>query len=152
MKTEPGHYVLDSYALLAHFEGEAGTGQVKGVLELAQQGQATVYLSIINYGEVVYITEREQGLFAAQRVIAALDQLPVTIVEADKQLTLAAAHVKAHHSISYADAFAIALAQTKQATVLTSDPEFSKVAHLVAVSWLSSEKSGPLRDDLPMQS
>jgi ribonuclease VapC len=135
---EPGQYVLDSYAILAYLEAEAGVDQVRTILELAQQGRATLYLCVANYGEVVYITEREQGLFAAQRVIAALDQLPVSVVEADRKLTLAAAHVKAHHAISYADAFAVALAQGKQATVLTGDPEFRQVEKSVAIEWLPS--------------
>ena len=51
-------------------------------------------------------------------------------------MALAAAHVKAHHAISYADAFAVALAQQMQATILTGDPEFGKIEHLVAVEWL----------------
>ena len=95
-----------------------------------------VYLSVINYGELVYITEREQGAFAARRAIAAVDQLPITVVEADRRLTFAAAHVKAHHRLSYADAFAVALAQQTQATLVTGDPEFRAVEHLVAVEWL----------------
>ncbi len=98
-------------------------------------------MSIVNYGEVVYITEREQGLFAVQRAIAAMDQLPMSVVDADRKLMLAAARVKAHHGISYADAFAVALAQARQATVLTGDPEFRKVEALVAIDWLPAHKT-----------
>jgi len=47
-----------------------------------------------------------------------------------------AAHLKAHHSISYADAFALALAQQEQAILLTGDPEFQQVASLAAIEWL----------------
>ncbi len=140
MKTEPGRYVLDSFAVLAYLEDEAGAGQVSAVLETARQGGASVWMSIVNYGEVVYITEREQGLFAAQRAIAAMDQLPMSVVDADRKLTLSAAKVKAHHGISHADAFAIALAQAEQATVLTGDPEFRKVEALVAIDWLPTDK------------
>ena len=95
-----------------------------------------VYLSVINYGELVYITEREQGAFAARRAIAAIDQLPIIVVEADRRLTFAAAHVKANDRLSYADAFAVALAQQTQATLVTGDPEFRAVEHLVAIDWL----------------
>jgi len=137
MKARPGHFVLDSYAILAFLENEAGAARVREILEQGQQERAVIYLSMINYGEVVYITERELGLSAAQRVIAAIDQWPVTLVEADRKLTLAAAHVKAHHAISYADAFAVALAQSRQATLLTGDPEFHKVENLVTVDWLA---------------
>jgi ribonuclease VapC len=105
-------------------------------LAQAEKKQTEVYLSIVNYGEVIYITEREHGLTAAQSLIAAVDQLPVTVVEADRKLTFAAAHLKAHHSISYADAFALALAQQEQAILLTGDPEFQQVASLAAIEWL----------------
>jgi predicted nucleic acid-binding protein len=37
----------------------------------------------------------------------------------ERSRTLAAAHVKAHHSVSYADAFAIALAQEMQPQIVT---------------------------------
>jgi ribonuclease VapC len=140
VKTELGHYVLDSFAVLAYLEDEAGAGRVNAVLAAARQGGASVWMSIVNYGEVVYITEREQGLFAAQRAIAAMDQLPMSVVDADRKLTLSAARVKAHHGISYADAFAVALAQARQATVLTGDPEFRKVEALVAIDWLPTDK------------
>jgi len=105
------NFVLDSFALLAHLQAEPGGPRVQAVLAQAAKKQADVYLSIINYGEAIYITEREQGLTAAQSLIAAIDQLPITVAEADRKLTFAAAHLKAQYSISYADAFALALAQ-----------------------------------------
>lgn len=136
MKAKPDVYVLDSFALLAYLQTEPGGPRVKAVLAQAEKKQAEVYLSIINYGEAVYITEREQGLPAAHKLIAAVDQLPITIVEANRRLAFAAAHLKAHYPISYADTFVVALAQQKQAVLLTGDPEFRKVEHLVTIEWL----------------
>ena len=136
MSAEPNRYVLDSFALLVYLEAEPGWLRVKTVLAEAAQNRAEVYLSIINYGEVIYITERERGLPTAHEVIATLDRLSIMLVQADRQLTLAAAHIKAHHPISYADAFALALAQLKGATLLTGDPEFRKVEHLANIEWL----------------
>jgi len=136
VKAKPDVYALDSFALLAYLQTEPGGPRVKAVLAQAEKKQAEVYLSIINYGEAVYITEREQGLPAAHKLIAAVDQLPVTIVEADRRLAFAAAHLKAHYPISYADTFVVALAQQKQAVLLTGDPEFRKVEHLVTIEWL----------------
>lgn len=137
MKNKAVQFVLDSFALLAYFEDEPGGSRVRGILAQAVQDDSTaVSLSVINFGEVVYISEREQGLPAAQRVIAAIDQLPIFLVDADRALTLSAAHVKAQHSISYADAFAIALAQQSKGILLTGDPEFRKVEHLASIEWL----------------
>ncbi len=115
-------YVLDSFALLAYFEDEPGRARVQQILEQGARGSAEIFLSIVNYGEVVYITEREQGLTQAQSVIAAVDQLPIKVVAADRALTLAAAHLKAKKAIAYADAFAVALTQSKGAKLLTGDP------------------------------
>ena len=129
-------YVLDSFALLAFFQDEPGGRRVKAVLGQALKKRAEILLSVVNFGEVVYITEREQGLRVAQKLIAVIDQLPVSLVDVDRRLTLAAAHLKAQYPLSYADAFAVALAQDRQATVLTADPEFRVVETLVAIEWL----------------
>jgi predicted nucleic acid-binding protein len=129
-------FVLDSYALLAYYQNESGGPRVKAVLAQVERQRAEAYLTIVNYGEVIYILEREEGLTIAQDLIAVIDQLPITIVEADRRLTFAAAHLKAHYSIFYADAFAIALAQHKQAILLTGDPEFRQVESLVPIEWL----------------
>ena len=104
MKGDLPRYVLDSFGLLAYFGGEPGEAQVKTVLEGATAGQVEAYLSVVNLGEVATIIEREQGAFATRRALAAIDQLPITLIEADRRMALAAAHVKAHHPISYADA------------------------------------------------
>ena len=72
----------------------------------------------------------------AQQALAAIDQLPLQTVAADRGLTLAAAHVKAHRAIAYADAFVVALAQQQEARVVTGDPEFKLVEDLVGVHWL----------------
>jgi ribonuclease VapC len=135
VKAKPA-YVLDSFALLAYLQAEAGEAGVKTVLARAEKKQAEISLCVVNYGEAIYITEREQGLTAAQSLIAAVDQLPITVIEADRKLTFAAAHLKARHSISYADAFALALALQQQAILLTGDSEFHQVESLVTIEWL----------------
>ena len=129
-------YVLDSFAQLAFFQDEPGGRRVKAILGQALKTRAEILLSVVNYGEVVYITEREQGLRVAQKLIAVIDQLPINLVDVDRRLTLAAAHLKAQHPLSYADAFAVALAQDRQAIVLTADPEFRAVEAVVAIEWL----------------
>lgn len=54
----------------------------------------------------------------------------------DEKTVLAAAHIKANYAVSYADAFAIALAQELKATVVTGDPEFGGVEKMVDILWL----------------
>jgi predicted nucleic acid-binding protein len=131
-----GNYVLDSFALLAFLADEPGADIVREILEYGQRHDSSVWMSVINLGECLYIVEREQGLTAAHRAIAAVRQLPVKEAIADRERTFAAAHIKAHHKLSFADAFAVALAQEKSATVVTGDPEFKQAETLAPVLWL----------------
>ncbi len=130
-------YVVDSFALLAYLGDEAGAAEVEEVLRVAEAGRIEVFMCVINFGEVLYTVERESGLEAAQRAAAIIDQLPVQIVDADRSLTFTAAHVKANHTLAYADAFAIALAQEVDGVVVTGDPEFRQVESLVTVRWIA---------------
>ena len=138
MSAEPERFVLDSFALLAYLGDEHGRERVEAVLAAAARDECSTCVSVINLGEVLYITERERGLAQAQAALAALDQLPLRVLPADREAVLAAAHVKANHRLSYAGSFAVATAQALGATVLTGDPEFASVGSLVSVEWLAS--------------
>jgi ribonuclease VapC len=85
---------------------------------------------------VYYITQRERGQDVALATLALIDQLPLQQHAIDRPGVLAAATLKANHAISYADAFAAALAQQLHGLVVTGDPEFRKVAALVEILWL----------------
>jgi ribonuclease VapC len=123
---------------LAYLEGEAGMARVRSVLEGAEAQRHSVYLSVINLGEVLYITERERGLVEARRTLGAVDQLPVEIGGVSRATVLAAAHIKARFPISYADAFAVVTAQDHGGVLMTGDSEFESLADagVVAVAWL----------------
>lgn len=129
-------YVLDSYALLAHFEDEAGGEQVRKILKAAQAGKTLLFLSVINLGELYYNTLRERGREQAEEVRFVTEQLPIAIVDADKEITMDAARLKGVHPVAYADCFAAALAMRKKARVVTGDPEFRKFGEAVAVEWI----------------
>jgi predicted nucleic acid-binding protein len=136
-KNERRVYVLDTFALLAYFQNEVSADQISEVLVKAGQGQATVWLSIISYGETLYIIERRRGLKGVHQIIAVIDQLPISLVEADRRHTFLAAHIKARYTLSYADAFAVALAQVENAIVLTGDIEFKEVESFISIEWLT---------------
>ena len=136
MTDRPVAYVLDSYALLAHFEAEPGGLLVRGLLEAARDQMATLYVSLINAGELYYITHRERGARQAETLLADLRELPLTLSPVSEERIFAAARLKAEHSISYADAFAAALAQELGATLVTGDPEFKAVEPVTPVMWL----------------
>jgi predicted nucleic acid-binding protein len=131
-------FVLDSFALLAYLGAEPGMPKVRTALEAAEVGRCVVHMSLINLGEVLYITERERGLVHAQRALAAIDVLPLEILPVTRQTVLAAAHVKARFPLSYADAFAVVAARDHHAVILTGDPKFEPIAEakIAAVDWL----------------
>jgi len=129
-------YLLDSFALLAYLNDEPGGGRVQEVLALAKSHKCRLVMSLINLGEVLYITERTRGLPAAQAVQALIESLPLELVEASRDLILDAAHIKASHALSFADAFAVASAMCESAIILTGDPEYQTVDDLVRVEWL----------------
>ncbi|GAB4531592.1 MAG: type II toxin-antitoxin system VapC family toxin [Anaerolineae bacterium] len=128
--------MLDSFAMLAYLNGEPGAAQVRATLRRAERGEYRVCMSLINLGEVLYLTERRRGLTAAQRALALVGSLPVEVLPVERPLVLQAAHIKAHHPLAYADAFAAACARQEDAAVLTGDPEFRTVEGLVRVEWL----------------
>lgn len=129
-------YVLDSFALLAYFQAEPNAWRVKGLLKQAQNGEVLVFLSLMNLGEIVYTVERKLGRDASDEILQDVFTLPIRIAEVTKDRVLSAARVKAGFPISYADAFAVALAQETTATVVTGDPEFNLVESMVPVLWL----------------
>ena len=128
--------VLDSWAVLAYLEGEPAAQQVRQILQKARRKQVIALFSLINYGECLYVVEREQGLQQAQRAVGIIDQLALRVVAPDRQLVFAAAHLKARYAISYADAFTAALAKDNKGRIMTGDPEFKAVESEVPIHWL----------------
>jgi ribonuclease VapC len=63
-------------------------------------------------------------------------KIPITLIQASEERILAAADLKAQYPISYADAFAAALAKELDAKVVTGDPEFKTLEPAILVHWL----------------
>ncbi len=134
-----GAYVLDSYAIMTYLEAEHGSERVCNLLEAANKGNCRLFMCIINLGEVIYIVERERGLPKAQEVLARIDELPIEIIDAERKLTLSAVHIKKDCPVAYADCFAAALSQTRNAVLITGDPEFRKIETVcdIEIEWLT---------------
>jgi predicted nucleic acid-binding protein len=134
--TESASFVLDSFALLAYLQDEPLASRIEKLLENSEKEKCRLFLSMINLGELLYITERRAGVVKAQDALALIRQLPIEIVPADEQTVFAAAHLKANYPISYADSFVVATAIQENAIIITGDPEFQSVETLVKVEWL----------------
>lgn len=131
----PG-FILDSYALLAYFGGEMGKEIVEDFFDQAINKETNLYLSLINLGEFLSITERTRGFVAAQSALGFIDQLPLIVLPVTRETVLSAAHIKANFPLAYADAFAVASALANESSILTGDPEFKTVEDQVEIHWL----------------
>ncbi len=129
-------FVLDSYAVLAYFQNESGAQVVEKMLLDAENESVKLFMSVVNLGETVYITQRKSGEQGKQSLLLALDMLPIRIEDVTKDLALRAADLKAKYSISYADCFTAALALSHEVPAVTGDPEFKKIEHLVTIKWV----------------
>jgi len=117
-------YALDAWAVLALLQGEEPAAQrVNHLIHAASSGDADLYMSVINLGEVSYRVGRVRGEEEAQAIVDVIRGLAVTIVTSDEDAVFAAARFKMHHAISYADALAAATAEALDAVLLTGDPE-----------------------------
>jgi len=131
--------VLDSYALLAYFEKEDGWDTVAQLLADAAADRCRLCGCVVNWGEVLYITERTYGTEKAEEVEAIMETLPIEWVDADRELTREAARFKVDGGLAYADCFAAGLARKTEGEVVTDDPEFEAVSDQVDVRWLTAD-------------
>ena len=128
--------VLDSYSLLAYIEGEAGAETMIEIFRVARDSGRSLFLSVVNWGEVYHITMREAGHERGDEVAHLISTLPIQIVPADLDLTRQAAELKSKHRMSYADCFAAALAKSRKAELVTGDRDFRQVEGEVKILWL----------------
>ena len=69
-------------------------------------------------------------------ILERVHQFGFKILPAPEALVYKAAELKADYPISYADCFALACALEQSAILVTGDPEFKKVAHLINIQWI----------------
>lgn len=126
--------VLDAWAVLALIFGEEPAGrEVRDIFVKKGISRSSIHLSWINLGEVYYIVSRKIGPDQANEVLEDIRLLPLTLHEPSKTDILSAANLKANHKLSYADAFAVSLAQKIRGTLLTGDPEIIMLGETVKV-------------------
>lgn len=110
--------VLDSWAVLRYLEDEGSAAAV--VADLLDGNRPL--MSWINLGEIHYVLRRLHGEEdAAQTVRDLRDVIDARLP--DERLVLEAARIKADQPMSYADAFAAALAVAQGAELWTGDRE-----------------------------
>ncbi len=129
-------YMFDSHALLAFFQKEEGAKTVGDILQKALKQQLDLLICVINLGEIIYITKRRFGDKKKLEILSRVHQLGFKVLPAPEILVFKAAELKAEYPISYAYCFTLACALEHSAILVTGDPEFKKVAHLVSIHWI----------------
>jgi predicted nucleic acid-binding protein len=129
-------YVLDAWAVIAYLEDEPAGAQVEELIATAHEEQIPIYMSVVNVGEVWYTFAREISEEEADASVKALRDLRIQFEDADWELTQEAARFKSKNKMSYADAFAAALAKIKKADLVTGDNEFKPLDGEIKVQWI----------------
>jgi predicted nucleic acid-binding protein len=132
--------VLDAHALMVLFNDEPGSEEVEKLLLKAESGTPKLLMSIVNWGEIYYSILRgasQEMADAKSHEIAGMQIELVPVDARDLELVRQAAVFKATKKMSYADCFAAALAKTRNAELVTGDPEFKVVeSELKKIRWL----------------
>jgi predicted nucleic acid-binding protein len=123
--------------MIAWLLDQAAAPSVESLFQEADAGNLRLLMSWMNVGEVYYIISKRYGPEGATRFLERLPSLPIRLVLPDESGILAAANAKARHAVSYSDAFAISLASSEKASVITGDDEIRRCA-VVPVDWLGT--------------
>lgn len=120
-------YVLDTSALLAYVENEAGTNQVEELLRSAIDGNVALFISTVSCIELFYISWQEQGKEIARERLKLLSQLMIFQEPLDGDLVELVGEIKATKMMSFADCCVAGLAKLKHAVLVHKDPEFEQI-------------------------
>lgn len=129
-------YIFDTFALASYFLGEEPGKKIRNLMKKLEKRKEKAFLCEINLGELYYALFRKKGQAMAEEAIEDIKTLPITLIPAEWDLILQAAKIKATKPISFADAFVAALAQEKEGTIVTHDPEFKIFENEVEILWL----------------
>ena len=128
--------VLDASAMLAMFFGETGMEQMRELFHKAADADRPVFISAVNWAEVLYKIERKLGKAGLDTARQFERTTPLEAVPVDRELAEAAAALKVKHGLGLADAFAAALAIEKKAELVAADKEFDAVEKGIRIKWL----------------
>jgi len=129
-------YVMDASALVTFFEDRAGAEKVEELLVNAAEAKRSLFMSVVNWGEVYYSIWRSRGEGVANEKLREISQLPIDVIDVDMPTAKLAARFKAECKLPYADCFAAALAQQRKAALITSDSDFKAIEKRLNIIWL----------------
>ncbi|PIP38558.1 MAG: PIN domain nuclease [Desulfobacterales bacterium CG23_combo_of_CG06-09_8_20_14_all_51_8] len=129
-------YLFDSHALLAFFQNEPGAEIVAKIMRSSMEQDLDRLICMINAGEILYLTKRRFGDAKKLEILSRIHQLGFKLLSVTDAIVFQAAEYKAQYAMSYADCFALACSIENSAVLITGDPEFQAVSHLVKIDWI----------------
>ncbi|MEZ5450258.1 MAG: PIN domain-containing protein, partial [Thiolinea sp.] len=121
-------YLLDTSALLALRDEEAGAETVADILYQSQNGQARCFACFMSQMELLYRVWKDEGEQAGRLAHEQSKSLPIEWVHESAELLEKAAELKATCRVSLADAWIAASALLSGAVLVHKDPEFETVS------------------------
>ena len=118
-------WLLDTSALLALRDDEAGADRVAALLNQAQAGRTECYGCFMSLMEVYYRVWKDESEAAGRLAYEQCLSLPIEWLHESSELLEAAAAIKATNALSLADAWIAAAASLAGATLVHKDPEFA---------------------------
>ena len=116
-------FLLDTSALVAFLENEAGADRVEEILKTK-----SLIIPFVALLEIYYITLKGKGQEFAEKRYAMLKSLPAEFVwEIDEPILLDAGRFKGRHNLSLADAIIAAMAKKHEAVLIHKDPEYEQL-------------------------
>lgn len=123
--------LLDTSALLALRDNEAGADRVAELLKAAAAGEQKCYGCFMSLMEVYYRVWKDEGQEAGYLAYQRCLTLPVEWLHETAELLELAASLKAKHPLSLADAWIAGSALLQQATLVHKDSEFENLPGLL---------------------
>lgn len=130
-------YVLDSSAILIYLLGAPASYKIVKLIREAHSGQAQLCISAVNWAECSYIVTRREGAGAAQALLARM-AISLEVIPADQKRAERAGSLRTRFHRSLADCFAAELAIEREATLVTSDPDFEVLKREIKILRLES--------------
>ena len=129
-------FVLDSWTVIAFFEDEPAGKKIADLIANAHEDGIPIYMTVVNVGEVWYITAREISEEVANNIVKELNDLKIEFVDANWEITQNAARFKSKNRMSYADCYAAALTRIKNGVLVTGDTEFNAIEAQIDIQWV----------------
>jgi predicted nucleic acid-binding protein len=115
-------YCLDACALIAFLNDEDGSDMVDDLLDKAEKGKISLFMSKVQLLEVYYDRIYTAGIEVAKERVLSILAEPITIVDIiNDNVLYEAGRFKTSYNMSLADSIGVATTRDLGATFVTSD-------------------------------